>query len=225
MKIGVLIPTRDRPEFLEQAKRLLKAQTRQPNELLIVDTQSHFKGKDLNWRYRIGTEYLFNKGMDCIVLWEDDDWYCPKYIELMTEAWSLHRSDLFGLSNTIYYHLKSSRYQIISHPGRSSAMSMVIGRGLMDYDPPKDNDINYDIYYSKIISDSIFISTEKVLNLGIKHGQGTCGGQGHSVNLSGYSKDISLNNYNSEAFSDDDGFLESVTGKDYDFYKGIKERL
>ncbi len=215
MTIGVLIPTRDRPIFLNHACEMISRQTRQPDHLLIVDEPTEHE-IDLNYRYRIGLKKLFAEGCDCVVLWEDDDWYCPEYIEIMTNGWAKDWYTLYGLNKTIYYHLRSGKYSIINHPDRCSAMSMVVGKKILDIEPPRDDDKDFDLYYCSKIINKCCVSENRNLNLGIKHGIGTCGGKGHNESLSLYKngiKDI------------DNKFLKNTTGQDFYFYDEIRRML
>ena len=70
MKVGVLIPSRgDRTDFLKHAKWLLSQQTRQPDEILIVDYAPKTNDYDITPRYRYGCQELFKKGCDIVFFW------------------------------------------------------------------------------------------------------------------------------------------------------------
>lgn len=182
MKIGVLIITRgDRPKFLEQAKKMLKQQTLQPNEICIVDDEPLSNDIDITYRYRIGFERLKDK-VDVIIFVENDDYYSPKYIETMVTAWVENgKPELFGIAETIYYHLKLKAFNIIKHDGRASAMSTMVSTKL-DIDFPKDNEPFFDLHLWKTYKGVTFKPKEPI-NIGIKHGIGKCGGKGHLLSF------------------------------------------
>lgn len=192
MKIGVLIPTRnDRPKFLEQAKRLLANQTLQPNEICIVDDIPLNDEMDITYRYRIGIERLNDK-VDVILLWEDDDYYCHTYIETMVNYWVMNGKPLlFGIAETIYYHLKLKAFNIIKHDGRASAMSTMVSTKL-EIDYPKDNEPFFDLHLWKTYKGVTFKPKEPI-NIGIKHGIGKCGGKGHLLAFRYDNQDTEMN--------------------------------
>lgn len=211
MKIGVLIITRgDRPQFLEQAKKMLKEQTLQPNEICIVDDKPLSDEVDITYRYRIGFERLKDK-VDVIILWEDDDYYSTKYIETMFTAWIDNGKPLlFGLNNTIYYNINTKKYVHLKHSGRASMMSTMIStKAVIDWG--KDNYAYTDmILWRQLKGVAVDLG---IINMGVKHGTGLCGGGGHVNDWGHYNQvdtDLSL--------------LKSVTGKHYPFYLGIEVR-
>ena len=88
--IGVIIPDRgDRPKFLENCLRMLKAQTMQPTIIEIVNDAPFSDEKDITLRYRLGYERLRNKEIEVIALIENDDWYAPDYLEIMYNKFSI----------------------------------------------------------------------------------------------------------------------------------------
>ena len=72
MKIGLLTPTRgDRPLFVDQYNEIIKSQTLQPDEIIMVDYAPISDKKDLGARYRIGIQEATKRGCDVVFLWED----------------------------------------------------------------------------------------------------------------------------------------------------------
>lgn len=212
MKIGVLIITRgDRPKFLEQAKNMLKQQTLQPNEICIVDDEPLSNDIDITYRYRIGFERLKDK-VDVIILWEDDDYYNPKYIETMFTSWVNNgKPELFGLNNTIYYNINNNKYVHLKHGGRASMMSTMIStKAVIEW-----GDDNYAytdmVLWKKLKGVAVDLG---IINMGIKHGTGLCGGGGH-VNDWGHYNQV----------DSDLSFLKSITGNEFPFYAGRGTRL
>ncbi len=179
--IGVIIPDRgDRPEFLENCLRMLKAQTMQPTIIEIVNDAPLSDEKDITLRYRLGYERLRNKGIEVIALIENDDWYAYNYLETMYNKWlELGKPDLLGQSYTIYYHIKQRAWFTMNHPERSSAMNTFIKPDLI-FDWCVDNDPYTDLHLwlRSGLKGEIFTPKSHIC-LGIKHGDGLCGGVNH----------------------------------------------
>ena len=179
--IGVIIPDRgDRPEFLANCLRMLKAQTLQPVIIEIVNDAPLSDEKDITWRYRLGYERLRNKGIEVISLIENDDWYAPNYLETMYNKWlELDKPELLGQSYTIYYHIKERAWFTMNHPERSSAMNTLIKPDL-HFDWCVDNDPYTDLHLwlHAGLKGEIFTPKSHIC-LGIKHGDGLCGGVNH----------------------------------------------
>jgi glycosyltransferase involved in cell wall biosynthesis len=182
MKVAILIPTRDRPQFLANCLRMMQAQTVQPDHIEIVDDAPLSAAKDITWRYRNGYDRLRNKGFDAILFIEDDDWYAPNYIETMLREWQKHgKPDIFGTNYTIYYHLKLKAWFTMNHPERASAMNTLIKPDLEinwcpDHEPYTDLHLWFSIK-------GIAYTPEKIIAIGMKHGEGTCGGRNHTDKL------------------------------------------
>lgn len=211
--IGVLIPDRnDRPEFLKQCFKMLANQTLHPNIIEVVNFKPISNDVDITMRYRVGFEMLKDK-VDVIIFVENDDYYSPKYIETMVTAWVENgKPELFGIAETIYYHLQLKAFSIIKHDERASAMSTMVSTKL-DIDFPKDNETFFDIHLWKNYKGVTFIPKE-VINIGIKHGIGKCGGKGHLCNFK----------YN----NDDDNMLflkNHVTEESFKFYNEVSSSI
>lgn len=186
MKIAVLIPDRnDRPKLLENSLRMLKAQSVQPDIIELVNDEPLSSDVDITWRYRIGYDRLRNKGVDIIFLWENDDWYHPDYIKIMLGEWiDAGKPDIFGTDFTIYYHIKLFAYIEMQHAPRASAMNTMIKPDLQ-FSWCADNEPYTDLHLWETIKGSVF-TPEKYISLGIKHGEGLCGGASHTSRLHRY---------------------------------------
>ena len=185
MKVGVIIPDRgDRPLFLANCLRMLKAQTLQPVIIEVVNYEPTSKDCDITPRYRAGYEKLRRKGLDVIALIENDDWYSPLFLETMTREWNAQgRPDLFGTTYTIYYHIRQFAYFTMNHVTRSSAMSTLIVPD-MNFKWCVDNDPYTDIHlWLNAKLKGIVWKPEGHICLGIKHGVGLCGGATHTSQL------------------------------------------
>jgi hypothetical protein len=147
MKLGVLIPTRgDRPKFLEHALYLVSQQTQKPDFIEVVDDIPNSNQKDITYRYRVGCDRLVAKGADVIIFWEDDDWYKNNYIQTMIEYWcTCARPEIFGVSFTIYYHLKIRKWLRQNHENRASAMNTLVTKSIVDFNWPDDSESFLDL--------------------------------------------------------------------------------
>lgn len=182
MKIGVIIPTRgDRPLLLKNCLRQLKAQTLQPTEVAVIDYVPFTKEKDLTQRYRKGYDQLRQKNLDVIALIEDDDFYSHEYLEVMTNEWIKQgRPNLLGTTYTIYYNIRMFNWLTFLHNTRSSAMSTLIAPDL-NFKWCADNEPYFDIHIWKLLySQGKLFTPKKHICLGIKHGEGLCGGNFHT---------------------------------------------
>jgi len=207
MKVAVIIPDRnDRPRFLENCLRMLKAQTVQPDIIELVNddfgtrifkapaigfttSPPENNGKmvpDITKRYRTGYDRLRGKGIDCILFIENDDWYRNDFIEKMTLEWEYQgRPDLLGTNYTIYYHIGLFARYTMQHETRSSAMSTLIKADL-NFAWCPDHEPYTDIHLWKTIPNRVIFHPEEHICLGIKHGEGLCGGKSHSDRLFRY---------------------------------------
>lgn len=220
MKIGVLTPTLGkRIQFLEHSNYLIERQTRKPFVRDVVsDKQTQFPN-DINVRYRIGCERLFNvHKCDCVLFMEDDDWYRSDYIEQMVANWErIGKPVLFGVNNTVYYQLKMQKYSNYIHPGRASMMSTLVTKDIMKMQFPNVKFLDAHIW-AKYWGPKSAIQLPG-LSIGIKHGMGICGGDGHTTNTNldmWYNQDT------------DYAYLESAIGDDLksiEFYKVIGNLL
>lgn len=208
MKIGIIIPTRGRTQFLKNALRMIEAQTLKPNFIEVVDDLPLTKEKDICWRYKLGYERLKNQ-CDVIFPWEDDDWYSPDYLKIMVAGWEAYSKPiLFGISSTTYYHLRSRKYATIMHPDHSSMFSTMI-KGKQDIDFGDDKNIFVDLHLWKNYEGKLFDPGR--ICLGIKHAIGLTGGIGHKYDWKGY-KNEDIN----------DTFLKSIVDeKSYKFYSSL----
>lgn len=188
VRIAVLIPDRgDRPALLHNCMRMMAAQTVLPAKLLVVgpeivppfDSAQGDKVCDITKRYRIGYDMLRGQGFDVIAFIENDDWYSPQYLETMAHYWTMFKEpQLMGTAYTIYYHLKLRAWFEIKHPRRASAMNTFIKPDLW-IDWPVDHEPFTDAHIWKQMPGCLF-TPERHLAIGMKHGEGLCGGLTHN---------------------------------------------
>jgi hypothetical protein len=212
MKIATLTPTRnDREEFANECVLMMENQTIKV-DIHLIDFEPTDAKKDISKRYRIGYEKLKNK-YDLIFLIEDDDYYCPTYIEYMIDFWrSYGEPDLLGLNHTTYYHLGLKKWFVMNHDVRSSAMNTMLKGGLkIDY--PKDEDPYFDLHlwFNNTHLSKQIVHIKEDICIGIKHGIGLCGGNNHTNQL--------------DRFINDDSDLEWLKSKTdlrmFEFYKSF----
>lgn len=219
MNIGVLIPTRgDRPKQLEHALSQISKQTMQPTHIEIVRDAPLSPQKDITWRYKLGCQRLFAKGMDVVLFIEDDDYYSPDYIRMMVEAWESHnKPDIFGIGETYYYHLGSRRWLHMKHPDRASAMSTMVTRKVLDVKWPGDHEPFLDIQlWRNTPNKKTVLFGGNIISLGIKgYGEGSLfGGIGHNKDWNLYrNSDLNLD------------WLNKAVGEEFNFYKGIADTI
>lgn len=214
MKVGLLIPTLpSRVEFFDRAMIYLSRQTRKPDKVLIID-QSDQPAPDITWKYHRGFKKLFAEGCHCVVCFEDDDAYADTYVEHMVAAWKkAGKPDLFGIEQTIYYHIKDRRYVVLSHPGRASMMSTLVTDTVLahsyDYASPY---LDFKLWTSPLFIKKTFLPSS-TLAVGIKHGIGPVGGGGHQHNWQKYTHNDT-----------DYKLLDKMLKQDAIFYKLMAEK-
>lgn len=209
IKAAVICPHQDkkRRRFLQRFKYYIERQTRQPDELIIVDDQTGMQ-QDLTKRIKIGIDRAFEAGCNIALVMEDDDWYHPDYIKHTINNWiEFGKPDLVGQGYTDYYHIGVQKYTRLNHPGRASLMSTLINlESIYDFKFPPDDHVFLDVKLWKQLKGKTFIPA-KPIAVGIKHGIGNTGGKGHDRNWSMYQKDS------------DFSVLKALIGKDAEFYE------
>ena len=218
VRIGVLIPTRgDRPQLLAQAMKLLKAQTLQPTEICVYDPKPKSKSSDLAYRYYYGLRHLFNLGVDLVICWEDDDWYSPQYIEYIVSEWERNgKPDLIGIKNTTYYNITNQKYTLVNTRKTASMMCTAVTEKALAIIDPSSTSIYLDqLIWTKM--KGILLTPEKIMCVGIKHGQGVCGGCGHDPKWSGYDNQDEGFKYLSELIGATTFYSELIQKSKYEF--------
>ncbi len=180
MKVGIIIPTRgDRPQFLKNCLRQLENQTLKPSIIEVIDYVPESNDCDITQRYRRGYDALRKKEIDVIAFIEDDEYYCPDYLKIVTDEWiKAGRPELLGTSYTIYYHIKLNAWFTFLHNTRSAAMSTLIVPDL-NFRWCADHEPYFDIHIWREIKTGKIFTPQKHICLGMKHGIGKTGGQFH----------------------------------------------
>lgn len=218
IKVGVICPHRgDRPEFLAQFKSYMASQTRQPDIMEYVDYEPESVDIDVTQRYKRGCENLFRLyrgNCDVVLFMEVDDYYAPDYIETMVREWQRAGTpEIFGIGQTVYYHIFEQRWVTIPHRKRASAMSTMVTRSILNMSWPRDNNPYLDIEMWEKMRGSTFVPVSPIC-IGIKHGIGMVGGGAHNGDSPHYNRD------------DQGGlWLRGIVGEDYKFYESLRERV
>ena len=132
----VLTPTGDRGVALERCLYYLERQTVKPDQWLVVDDGSVKTASKLETKLPI---QIINRTFDKkkansfitnireaipyikfnnIIIFEDDDWYHPTYIDRTLQR--LREVAICGQPNAVYYNIKFRRYRINGNTWRAS---------------------------------------------------------------------------------------------------------
>lgn len=182
MKVAVLTPTRgdDRKVFLSIRKKLLQRQTFSDFDEILIDHPPKSDKPDINERYIEGLRECEARGYDAVILWEDDDYYCPTYIEQMLRHWDTSgRPGLYGYNVTIYYHIIHAKYRILPHAGRASACCTLVGSDAYSVLDRINNREFFDIQLWRQNIQKMAVPPPGTPSIGIKHNVGKPGGSGH----------------------------------------------
>lgn len=215
MRVGIILPTRgDRKEFIKHAQYLISKQTIQPMYMAFMDYEPESKEKDISQRYRRGYDKLRNKNLDCILFFEDDDFYSATYIETQITAWVAHgKPDLFGTNFTHYYHLREKSYFTMYHDTRSSAMSTLIKPDLnFEWCPDHEPYTDTHLWMASGLK-GITYKPSGIICIGIKHGVGLTGGSFHTDRLQTFHGDRATSDANGDWLS------AHTDAKSFEFYR------
>lgn len=176
---AVIVPTRDRPEFFQFCKWQLDQQTIQPTARYYIAYEPTSPEIDLVKRIKSGVELATRDGIDIVFVVEDDDFYPSNYFETYLPLFS--RVDFVGDNKTYYYNIKSCRWSLMRHPMRSSLFTTAFRiSSLNGFKWPADNAKFLDLAIWDQATRVAFVESGAI---GIKHGNGTCGGKGHKLRL------------------------------------------
>lgn len=182
-----ITPTRgDRPQFLEFCKHQLSRMTVKPDRSYFIDYLPTGKDVDLIHRIREGVGQAAHDGFNEVFIIEDDDFYPADYFERM----QLGDNDFIGCLQTVYYHIKDRRFQVMPHSVRSSLfMTGFRISALKDFNWPERTSPYLDIsLWNHAQRYKRFFTLPGAI--GIKHGIGLCGGKGHWKTLKNADPDM-----------------------------------
>ena len=212
MTFATIIPDRnDRKELTDQCFRQLGRMTLKPDHVYHINYHPESEGYDLKTRLHRGYLQARSDGYDWIFVCENDDYLPNDYFERFRPY--MDKYDFIGQATTIYYHLGARVWREQNHNHRSSLFTTAFRVSAManfDWAKAAMVFIDLDIWnYARRKGGCKFIQTGAI---GMKHGQGLCGGIGHKQ-TSGHRDDDML-------------WLKERVDKDsYLFYKGLSEKL
>jgi hypothetical protein len=179
MKIVAITPTRgDRPEYLEQCKTLI---SKQVDEHIIVDYKPLTDSNDINDRIEYGLKQA--AGADFIFVIEDDDYYPCDYINTLIDLWEQNGNpNLFGIAQSLYYHIGINKFKMLYHSGRASLFQTMFTNDFILPDGLKAKHFDVNIW-ERYNGTKKAILHDEYLAVGIKHGNGLCGGIGHLIDF------------------------------------------
>jgi hypothetical protein len=205
-----ITPTRgDREKLVNNCILQMETQSLRPEKCILVNYKPIDDNVDLTKRIKRGCEVIQG---GTIAIIEDDDYYPPNYIELITER--LKNADVVGFNFTYYYHIKTNRWDKFSHPGRASLFCTAFKSAAIEgFNWPTDDYLFLDIklwqYFTTRKFKIAWITEEECSPIGIKHNIGKTGGKGHT---------------HSGGFKNHDpnwGWLTDKVGSKVEFYKGV----
>ena len=210
--VTLITPTGDRPEAFELTRRWIASQTKQPDQWIVIDD-----GKvPLPERLREGLEYVrreprANEGHTLnlnmkravplirgamILIIEDDDWYGPDYIAVMSKY--LQDYNLVGEGCARYYYLPTNKYHRVRNIHHASFCQTGFTRDLLPvFVECIPGDPYIDARFWEIVIDKklVFTDVEDKLKLhcslkGLKGRKGI--GTGHDAHASYFDPDVNL---------------------------------
>lgn len=182
MSFCTITPDRgDRVQFMDFCKHQIERMTVKPDKSFFIDWKPQTKDFDLTTRVKDGIHQALHEGFNEVYILESDDFYPKDYFEKM----QLNGADFIGEERSTYYNLRNSTWQTMNHAGRSSLF--ITGfklSALKDFNWPRPNERFLDIslweHAKRHKLKRKFIETGAI---GIKHGQGLCGGAGHRMTM------------------------------------------
>jgi len=121
--ITLITPTGDRPLAFALCQNWMRKQTLQPDQWIVIDDGKIPMKPYVSMEYvrrkpclddpqctlslNLEISLLLIKGNKIIII-EDDEYYAPKYVEIMADK--LEQHEIVGIGKAKYYHLFLSRY-------------------------------------------------------------------------------------------------------------------
>lgn len=223
-KLCIITPdSQDRPQFIEHCVYQASRQT-VPVKHYVISRKLEQGKPDLTAKIKAGVNLAYQLGFTHCVIMENDDYYPDDYIETIME----HEFDLFGIEQTIYYNIALRKYNFFEPEGRSSLfMTAFKVEAILDYPWPADTEVYLDFHMWKhfnvqfnensLSKNVVLLQDHDLFNtpVGIKHGLGACGGNGH---------------HESEMYTKTDDELKVFKSlikrpESFQFYKKIMENL
>ncbi len=191
MTFAAIIPTRgNRKLFLEWQKQ--RAYDMGYDFVYVIDHEPASDQVDIYDRVKKGVERAMADNVDYCSVIEDDDFFKLEYLDTIKRRIN-PETDLFGVNMSLYYHLFSTGWRQMSHPGRSSLFCTTFKTEAFTKLTVVNTGPNIDIFWWK--SDSVVRQLiNESIAVGIKHGSvfGKVGGNGHHMNYSKYDLNLRM---------------------------------
>jgi hypothetical protein len=209
-RYAAIIPNRGAERRLMLEWQIQRAHALGYDNVYVVDFAPVIDQIDLYQRLRVGVDRALADNITYCSVIESDDYYSLRYLDVVKA--NMKDVELLGVNQTMYYHLFSTGWRRMSHPGRSSLFCTTFKTEVFEKLPVVINDPYIDLKWwafaqryvvHKLINDDIAV--------GIKHGNvfGRVGGNGHVMNYAHYDLGLKL--------------LKGLLDKDaFEFYTGIK---
>ncbi len=212
MEVAAIIPTRGISRKVFTSYQVDRAYAMGYDKVYLIDYPPGGDSMDLFERIAAGVARAIVDGIDFVSIIEDDDHYDLSYLNTIKPHFETNK--MVGINCTTYYHLFSTGFKRMIHPGRSSMFCTSFAADLFRMLPVTGAPY-HDIVIWKYAQEHNVAN--KLLDLdialGIKHGNvfGKVGGNGHNASIYSHS-DPKLT------------FLRSrVDEKAFEFYKEVKE--
>jgi len=225
-KITVITPTGDRPLAFALCQKWMAAQTRQPDQWIVVDDGKVPLTQTVPMQYvrreptakdpKFTLALNLKKALplvtgDRVIIFEDDDYYAPEYIETMSRM--LMTRVLTGIMNAKYYYLPTGGYYQ-NHNDKHASFSQTAFRSAIlpaikeILDECQTPFIDIQIWAKFGGQGKLFADTDRPLFVSMKGLPGRAGiGGGHNVNL-----------YRGKNDSSDRSILKAWCPKNYQTY-------
>lgn len=129
MKITTLTCTNGRPECEHLSMRWLQHQDYQPDRRIVM------RGMPFLDAMRKGLSCVDPDPDTCLVFFEDDDWYSPRWLDRCRISMKLEKVDLFGQRRIFNYHIPSGGFQEVEPKHKNCALhatAMRTTKGMLD---------------------------------------------------------------------------------------------
>lgn len=193
MTFAAIIPNRgnDRKLFVEWQKQ--RAIDMGYDFVYVVDYLPKSDAVDIYERISVGVELAKYDNVDYCSIIESDDYYHLNYLQSIKTRMTPN-VELLGINCTTYYHIFSTGWRRMSHPGRSSLFCTTFKTSSFDSLPKVTDYI--DITWWRFANEGKI--THQLINddlaIGIKHGNvfGRVGGIGHTMIYTKYDMQMKM---------------------------------
>lgn len=212
MEVAAIIPTRGQSRKVFSAYQEGRARALGYDKVYLVDYAPKSDAFDLIDRIKVGVQLALGDGIEFVSIIEDDDHYDLNYLDKIKPH--LKDNKIVGINRTTYYHLFTTGWKVMTHPGRSSMFCTSFRSDLFSQFPTSGAPY-HDLAIWRFVQerDVTFRLIDNEIAVGIKHGRlfGKVGGNGHGNFAYSY---VDPKLYWLKKHTDAEAF---------DFYVGLKE--